>query len=106
MLMTKDLILARNQQSTTVTSRTTKFSIKKFHFLPTHYIYVFCVDLRTNSGYFIRPGLETLWLEAVIALGIFGPSIHDVIMNSVCMCVYIYIYIITRNMYRSQCVCA
>jgi len=25
---------------------------KKFYILPTHCIYVFCVDLRTNSDYF------------------------------------------------------
>jgi hypothetical protein len=29
-----------------------KFDIHKFCFLPTRCIYVFCVDLRTNSDYF------------------------------------------------------
>jgi hypothetical protein len=29
-----------------------RFKTKKFHVLPTHCIYVFCVDLRTNSDYF------------------------------------------------------
>ena len=29
-----------------------QFNIHKFHVLPTHSIYVFCVDLRTNSDYF------------------------------------------------------
>ena len=28
------------------------FNIKQFYVLPTHCIYVFCVDLRTNSHYF------------------------------------------------------
>ena len=28
------------------------FNIHKFHVLPTQCIYVFCVDLRTNSDYF------------------------------------------------------
>ena len=28
------------------------FNIQQFHVLPTHCIYVFCVDLRTNSHYF------------------------------------------------------
>jgi len=28
------------------------FIVKWFSFLPTHCIYVFCVDLRTNSDYF------------------------------------------------------
>jgi hypothetical protein len=35
-----------------VTLYTTGFEIKKFHPLPTQWIYVFCVDLRTNSDYF------------------------------------------------------
>ena len=29
-----------------------RFNIKKFYVLPTQYIYVLCVDLRTNSDYF------------------------------------------------------
>ena len=29
-----------------------QFNIQQFHVLPTHCIYVFCVDLRTNSDYF------------------------------------------------------
>jgi hypothetical protein len=29
-----------------------QFNIKQFHVLPAQCIYVFCVDLRTNSGYF------------------------------------------------------
>jgi len=29
-----------------------QFNIHQFHVLPTQYIYVFCVDLRTNSDYF------------------------------------------------------
>jgi hypothetical protein len=31
---------------------TTRFNIHKFYVLPTQCIYVFCVDLRTNSDYF------------------------------------------------------
>jgi hypothetical protein len=31
---------------------TTRFDIPKFYVLPTQCIYVFCVDLRTNSDYF------------------------------------------------------
>ena len=29
-----------------------QFNIQQFYVLPTQCIYVFCVDLRTNSGYF------------------------------------------------------
>ena len=29
-----------------------QFNIEQFYVLPTHCIYVFCVDLRTNSHYF------------------------------------------------------
>ena len=29
-----------------------QFNIQQFYVLPTHCIYVFCVDLRTNSNYF------------------------------------------------------
>jgi len=29
-----------------------QFNIQQFYVLPTQYIYVFCVDLRTNSHYF------------------------------------------------------
>ena len=35
-----------------VTLCTTKFNIQQFYVLPTQCIYVFCVDLRTNSDYF------------------------------------------------------
>ena len=31
---------------------TTRFNIQQFYVLPTQCIYVFCVDLRTNSDYF------------------------------------------------------
>jgi len=30
-----------------------QFNINKFYVLPTQCVYVFCVDLRTNSDYFI-----------------------------------------------------
>jgi hypothetical protein len=35
-----------------VTLCSTTFNTHKFHVLPTQCIYVFCVDLRTNSDYF------------------------------------------------------
>jgi hypothetical protein len=35
-----------------VTIYTTRFNIQQFYVLPTQCIYVFCVDLRTNSDYF------------------------------------------------------
>jgi hypothetical protein len=35
-----------------VTICTAMFNTHKFYVLPTHCIYVFCVDLRTNSDYF------------------------------------------------------
>ena len=37
---------------TVVTICTTTFNIQQFYVLPTQCIYVFCVDLRTNSHYF------------------------------------------------------
>ena len=37
---------------TVVTICITRFNINKFYVLPTQCIYVFCVDLRTNSDYF------------------------------------------------------
>jgi hypothetical protein len=39
-------------QSAVVTICTTTFNIQQFYVLPTQCIYVFCVDLRTNSDYF------------------------------------------------------
>ena len=36
-----------------VTVGTTKFHIQKFCVPPTQCIYVFCMDLRTNSDYFV-----------------------------------------------------
>ena len=39
-------------QPTVVTVCTTPFNIRTFCVLPTQSIYVFCVDLRTNSDYF------------------------------------------------------
>ena len=38
--------------SPVVTIYTTSLTFNKFYVLPTHCIYVFCVDLRTNSDYF------------------------------------------------------
>jgi hypothetical protein len=38
--------------SPVVTICTAGFIIQQFYVLPTQYIYVFCVDLRTNSDYF------------------------------------------------------
>ena len=38
--------------SPVVTICTTRFNIQQFYVLPTQCIYVFCVDLRTNSDYF------------------------------------------------------
>ena len=38
--------------SPVVTICTTKFNIQQLYVLPTQCIYVFCVDLRTNSDYF------------------------------------------------------
>ena len=35
-----------------VTVCTNNFNIQQFYVLPTQCIYVFCVDLRTNSDYF------------------------------------------------------
>jgi len=35
-----------------VTIRTTRFNVQKLYVLLTQYIYVFCMDLRTNSNYF------------------------------------------------------
>jgi len=35
-----------------VTVHTTRLNFHKFYVLPTHCIYVFCVDLRTNGDYF------------------------------------------------------
>ena len=46
-----------------VTIYTTRFKIKKFYVLPTQDIYVFCVDLRTNSDYF---PLNLNWLVFLI----------------------------------------
>jgi hypothetical protein len=37
---------------TVLTARMTTVNIKQFYVLPTQCIYVFCVDLRTNSDYF------------------------------------------------------
>ena len=38
---------------------TAKFNVQKFYFLPTQYIYVFSMDLRTNSNYFPTQHLLT-----------------------------------------------
>ena len=38
--------------SLVITIRTTSLTFNNSTFCPTHYIYVFCVDLRTNSDYF------------------------------------------------------
>jgi hypothetical protein len=35
-----------------LTVRTARFNIRKLYVLPTQCVYVFCVDLRTNSDYF------------------------------------------------------
>jgi len=40
------------QYSPVVTMCTARLNIQQFYVLPTQCIYVFCVDLRTNSNYF------------------------------------------------------
>jgi len=35
-----------------VTLCTTRFNIKQFYILPSQFIYVFCVNVRTHSDYF------------------------------------------------------
>jgi hypothetical protein len=35
-----------------VTICTARFNIQQYYVLPTQFIYVFCVDLKTNSDYF------------------------------------------------------
>ena len=39
-------------KSPVVTIRTTRFNVQQFYVLRAPCIYVFCVDLRTNSDYF------------------------------------------------------
>jgi len=39
-------------QSPVITPCTNRFNIKKFYVLPTQYIYVFCMGLRTKGDYF------------------------------------------------------
>jgi hypothetical protein len=41
-----------NPSKPTATLYINRFNIHKFYVLPTQCIYVFCVDLRTNSDYF------------------------------------------------------
>ena len=45
-------LLCLTIQSPVVTICTTKFAIQKLHVLPTHCIYVFCVDLRKKQRLF------------------------------------------------------
>jgi len=49
---TSEKIAVSLLSSPVVTIRTTSLNTHKFHVLPTQCIYVFCVDLRTNSDYF------------------------------------------------------
>jgi hypothetical protein len=45
-------VFSSNTVSVVATVSSNKFNIHKFHVLPTQCIYVFCVDLRTNSDHF------------------------------------------------------
>ena len=46
-----------------------QFNIQQFYVLPTHCIYVFCVDLRTNSHYFpIQHKLTGLYNRDAVCL--------------------------------------
>ena len=47
---------------------TAGFSIQHFHVLPTQCIYVFCVDLRTNSDYFPIQHLLTGFITETMCL--------------------------------------
>jgi len=42
-----------------------QFNIQQFHVLPTQCIYVFCVDLRTNSDYFPISTYSINWLVCI-----------------------------------------
>ena len=65
-----------------------QFNIKKFHVLPTQCMFVFCVDLRTNSNYFcIQHWLvfvtETEYVYCAVRTGslyIILRSVHSVFM--------------------------
>jgi len=46
------MFLYLNQRGTVVTICTTTFKIQQFYFLPTEFIHVFRIDLRTNSDSF------------------------------------------------------
>jgi len=37
---------------TLVTLRSTMFNTQKLYVLPTQFVYIYCMDLRTNSNYF------------------------------------------------------
>jgi hypothetical protein len=45
------LLLSLNFEGLGLTTSTIRFNIQQFYVLPTQCIYVFCVDLRTNSDY-------------------------------------------------------
>ena len=49
---TVGLFLCVTHQSLVVTICTIRYNIQKFYVQPTQCIYVFCMDLRTNSDYF------------------------------------------------------
>jgi hypothetical protein len=51
-LQQRGTVLRLILQSPEVLLCTTRFNIHKFYVLPTQCVYVFCVDLRTNSDYF------------------------------------------------------
>jgi len=42
-----------------------QFNIQQFYVLPTHCIYMFCVDLRTNSYYLTKQSQVTVFLTMV-----------------------------------------
>jgi len=44
--------IAMSHSIDSLKSITTRFNSQKFYVLPTQCIYVFCMDLRTNSDYF------------------------------------------------------
>jgi len=54
-----------------------QFNIQQLYVLPTQFIYVFCVDLRTNSDYFpIQHWLTGLYSRDGVFTARYGPDLY------------------------------
>jgi hypothetical protein len=73
-----------------------QFSIQQFNVLPTDCIYVFCVDLRTNSDYFT---VQIDWLVFITETECVYCAVRSTFCVLPTQCIYVFCVDLRTNSY-------